>query len=133
LVVNARRAMPHGGRLTIETSEVESQSPDAGRPEMIRLRITDTGTGMTQAVARHAFDPFFTTDPATGTGLGLSTAYGVVKSAGGEISLSSRPGFGTVVYIDLPAAEPVAAAIAPPERQPAGGNGETVLVVEDDD
>ena len=133
LVVNARRAMPHGGRLTIGTSKAESQSPDTGRPEMIRLRITDTGIGMTQSVARHAFDPFFTTDPATGTGLGLSAAYGVVKSAGGEISLSSRPGVGTVVCIDLPAAEPVAAAITPPEHPPAGGNGETVLVVEDDD
>jgi two-component system, cell cycle sensor histidine kinase and response regulator CckA len=137
LVANSRRAMPDGGRLTIETSNVEVPPTESGGGELIRelirLCVTDTGIGMSEAVARHAFEPFFTTEPDVGTGLGLSTAYGVVKGAGGEISLTSQPGVGTVVRIDLPAAEHATAAKPRSEHRPAGGNGETVLVVEDDD
>jgi signal transduction histidine kinase len=127
LVANSRRAMPHGGALTIQTANVP------GDRAMVRIVVADTGTGMSEEVKGHAFEPFYTTDSANGTGLGLSTAYGVVKAAGGEIALFSRPGGGTTVRIDLPArlaatgvAEPAAPAL---ER----GHGERLLIVEDDD
>jgi len=138
LVANSRRAMPHGGRLSVETANVPAGAgagavtgDSAGA--LVRLTVSDTGTGMPQDVAKHAFEPFFTTDAGTGTGLGLSMAYGVVKGAGGEISLDSAPDRGTTVRIDLPTAESAAADPGDEQRQPAGGAGETVLVVEDDD
>jgi len=133
LVVNARAAMPHGGRLRICTAAV-------GRPgsgPRVRLTVADTGTGMPPDVAEHAFEPFFTTKgPGEGTGLGLATVYGVVRDAGGDITLHTEPDRGATFHIDLPpaagpAAEPAGPARAPAE-QPAGG-GETILVVEDDD
>jgi two-component system cell cycle sensor histidine kinase/response regulator CckA len=140
LVANSRRAMPHGGRLSVETANIAANADagtDAGAGDpagaLVRLTVTDTGTGMPQDVAKHVFEPFFTTDAGTGTGLGLSMAYSVVKGAGGEISLDSAPDRGTTVRIDLPAAEPTAAAPEDERRQPNGGAGETVLVVEDDD
>lgn len=148
LVANSRRAMPHGGRLTIQTSNVEAAVRSADDAEhgsraegripgahdvMVRLCVTDTGSGMSESVAKHAFEPFFTTDPVTGTGLGLSTAYGVVKAAGGDISLISGPGEGTTVRIDLPASDRAPTAARQPDPPPAGGDGETVLVVEDDE
>jgi two-component system, cell cycle sensor histidine kinase and response regulator CckA len=129
LVANSRRAMPHGGRLAIET---ENLTAETGAP-LVRIAVTDTGTGMSDEVRCHAFEPFYTTDPAVGTGLGLSTAYGVVKAAGGEITLGSCPGSGTTVRIDLPAhpALVVEAPAPPPARE--FGHGQRLLVVEDDD
>ena len=146
LLANARRAMPEGGRLVIETGNFDppvdqegtGQGEDApGRwPErgpLIRLRVTDTGDGMSETVRKHAFEPYYTTDSSIGTGLGLSSAYGVVKAYGGEIQLDSRPGAGTTVNIYLPAAERPAERPTAPEPDPPGGEGRMLLIVEDDD
>jgi signal transduction histidine kinase len=98
LAVNARDAMPGGGRLTIEATRVE-----AG----VRLVVEDTGQGMSEETLAKAFDPFFTTKPpGSGTGLGLATVYGIVSQAGGTIALDSAPGRGTRVAIELPCGEP---------------------------
>ncbi|KAB2349081.1 response regulator [Actinomadura rudentiformis] len=129
VLLNARAAMPEGGRVTIRTAGVEA----AGVPPIVRLSLTDTGFGMSPEVAERAFEPFFTTKRrGQGTGLGLSTVYGAVKEAGGEIGIESEPGEGTTVTIDLPATrEPAPAAVdsgpARPHRRDA-----TALVVEDD-
>jgi PAS domain S-box-containing protein len=138
LAMNARDAMPSGGKLIIETSTVDLDG-DMLRPELspgryARLSVSDTGSGMTPEVVGHAFDPFFTTKPSgEGTGLGLATVYGIVTEAGGDVRLYSEPGMGTTVKVELPA---VAGAPVPSERaqveRPAG-RGETVLVVEDEE
>jgi len=128
LVVNARDAMPGGGRLEICTDRVEVDGRDHAR-----LVVRDTGTGMSREVAERAFEPFFTTkDASGGAGLGLATVYGIVTQAGGQATLNSVPGEGTTVSVILPAAE----AAPDPPRVPtrvAGGRGETVLVVEDEE
>ncbi len=135
LAVNARDAMPGGGRLTIEADAVElgeGGRVPAGR--YVRLRVRDTGQGMSPEVLQRAFEPFFTTKPAgKGTGLGLATVYGVVKQSGGEIFLDSAPGAGTTVEIYLPALEAPAEA-QPPSAAPheAPPNEGLILVVEDD-
>jgi two-component system, cell cycle sensor histidine kinase and response regulator CckA len=124
LIVNARDAMPGGGRLTVST-EVDARR--------VSLRVTDTGTGMSDEVAARAFDPFFTTkEQGRGTGLGLATVYGIVQGAGGRVWIETIPGQGTTVEIDLPLAEqePVPADERP--APPVAGRGETVLVVEDE-
>jgi PAS domain S-box-containing protein len=128
LAVNARDAMPEGGLLTVATSLVHGD----GAP-WVELRVTDVGEGMDADVAAHAFDPFFTTKPlGHGSGLGLATVYGVVSDAGGTIGLTSAPGAGSTFAIRLPVpAEVVGAPEAPAISSPAIGNGETVLVVED--
>jgi len=152
LVSNSRRAMPYGGRLVIETrnlgpadasdrtAAVQARSgraaagADAGAPGgVVRLSVTDTGVGMPEHVRKHAFEPFFTTDSTAGTGLGLSSAYGVVRAAGGEISLASEPGDGTTVHIELPAARGRVPEPPEPEPSPVRGRGQTLVVVEDDD
>lgn len=130
LVVNSRKAMPNGGRLIIKTDAVEGTRPDA-RP-MVRLCVTDTGVGMSEEVLEHAFEPYFTTDSESGTGLGLSSAYGVVTAAGGEISLSSALGAGTTVEIRLPTVDHTEQAAPDAQSEPARGAGRTVLLVEDD-
>jgi two-component system, cell cycle sensor histidine kinase and response regulator CckA len=130
LVVNARAAMPHGGRLTIGTSNVLTR--DSGT--LVRLFVEDTGTGMEPAVAERVFEPFFTTKgPGEGTGLGLATAYGAVKEAAGDIRLWSELGKGTTFEIDLPAAAHLAPVLAKVADEVADGGGETILVVEDED
>ena len=138
LAVNARDAMPGGGTLTIATDNiVTAVRPADGDParqeHRVRLRVSDTGTGMTADVIEHAFEPFFTTKGAgRGTGLGLATVYGILTQAGADIQISSEPGIGTTFTIVLPvtgeAAMP-AAETAPSEWEP---HGETVLVVEDE-
>lgn len=141
LSVNARDAMPHGGRLSIRTSRPkpgEKRHPDCAAGDagqFARLEVSDTGTGMSPEVLAHVFEPFFTTKPAgKGTGLGLSTAYGVVRQAGGGISARSVPGKGTTFTIDLPLSAASAAAAAAPETSAAPPRGrETILLVEDDD
>ena len=127
LAVNARDAMPHGGSLTIETANVETEDGPA-----VELRMTDTGTGMTDSEREQLFDPFFTTK-AGGTGLGLATVYGVVEQSGGTIEVDSAPGMGSSFRICLPRASTPAEPPAPRHVPdiPARGN-ETVLLVEDE-
>ena len=138
LVVNAREAMPDGGRIRISTGqwrEGEPPGPGAapGRPaEYVSLWVSDTGVGMDPATQSHIFEPFFTTKPAgNGIGLGLSTAYGIVEQSGGTISVDSAPGEGTTFGIHFPRHHGVAAMPAP-TPPPASGGKETLLLVEDE-
>jgi nitrogen-specific signal transduction histidine kinase/CheY-like chemotaxis protein len=138
LAVNARDAMPRGGRLTIETKNLEVTAARAGHPgtppgSYVLLRVSDTGEGMSDEVQRHVFEPFFTTKaPGKGTGLGLATVYGVVTQSGGQITFRSRPGVGTSFEILLPRSVEQQSQV-PLERPRAPRRvTETVLVVEDD-
>jgi PAS domain S-box-containing protein len=139
LAINARDAMPDGGTLTIETSNVElSGYPGDGvsaRGEFVTVRVSDTGVGMPPDVLARAFDPFYTTKPlGQGTGLGLSMVYGFVRQTGGDVRITSEPGAGAVIQLFLPRAS-VEAVDRPPAHTgdtPQGG-GECILVVEDDE
>jgi PAS domain S-box-containing protein len=140
LTVNARDAMPEGGRLVIETANVLIGEEYVGtRAEIapglyVTLSVTDTGTGMSEEVLSHVFEPFFTTKPqGSGTGLGLATSHGIVKQSGGHIWIHSELGQGTTVTILLPqvASRSDRAGEAPAPRPPARGT-ETILVVEDE-
>ncbi len=141
LAVNARDAMPHGGRLIIETGEVTLDPEYAARnPGMVPgphvlLAVSDTGTGMTDEIRAHIFEPFFTTkEPGKGTGLGLATVYGIVKQAGGYIQVESQAGTGTTFRIYLPRTEERAISLqasAPPDVRQADAH-ETILLVEVD-
>jgi len=140
LAVNARDAMPGGGTLTIQTSNVTvdddfiAGGSKALPGRHVRLRVSDSGTGMPADVIERAFEPFFTTKPqGAGTGLGLATVYGIIAQAEGHIQIYSEPGAGTTFSILLPAT--TEAAIAIPEQTPyrRSPKGETILVVEDED
>ena len=129
LVVNARDAMPTGGTLTIETSEVDSAL--LGR--QVCLAVEDTGEGMTDAVRARAFEPFFTTKAqGQGSGLGLATVYGIVKQANGYVQIDSRVGHGSRFLVSLPAIDAVEAEAAGPGVARVDG-AEVVLLVEDQD
>jgi signal transduction histidine kinase/ActR/RegA family two-component response regulator len=143
LAVNARDAMPNGGKLTIETANAHldeayaAQHSEVSAGQYVMLAVTDTGTGMTPEVISKVFEPFFTTKPlGQGTGLGLSMVYGFIKQSGGHVAIYSEPGQGSAVKVYLP-------RFVRPEPQPAlatgplapahpPGDGETILVVEDD-
>ena len=145
LAVNARDAMPGGGTLTIDTSNitVDADTVDADtvaggsrapQGQNVRLRISDTGVGIPADVLEHVFEPFFTTkQDGSGTGLGLATVYGIIAQAGGQIQIYTEPGMGTTFTITLPVTAqelvPVTATV-PYQRSP---KGETVLVVEDEE
>ena len=138
LVINARDAMPDGGRLLIQTEGVNiaaDQAPfTAG--EYVRLSVQDTGCGMSSEVIARAFDPFFTTKPiGQGTGLGLSMVYGFINQTGGQVNIDSREGQGTRIDLFLPCLAELASAAPAAERltvAPCAAHGERVLVVEDE-
>jgi PAS domain S-box-containing protein len=139
LALNARDAMPQGGTLTIETSNVEVEGTakhDRGlkKGRYILLSVRDTGTGMDQATLARIFEPFFTTkEPGKGTGLGLSTVYGIIQQSGGHIFAASQPGEGTAFHIYLPRTEEAAEVALPSDAGAVSAKreGETILLVED--
>ncbi len=141
LAVNARDAMPHGGRLTIQTDTATvEREPAEGELGMSPgryavLSVRDTGCGMTPEVQSRLFEPFFTTkEVGKGTGLGLATVYGIVRQSQGHITVDSSPGAGTTFHIYLPLAEGSPAAPAPPsESRPVSRGRETVLLIEDEE
>ena len=139
LAVNARDAMPGGGTLSIDTSNItvdaDSIAGGAESPlgQQVRLRVSDTGTGMSPEVIEHAFEPFFTTKTdGGGTGLGLATVYGILKQADGHIRIYSEPGGGTTFSITLPVTSQAAALQTREVTYERTPRGETVLVVEDE-
>jgi len=138
LAVNARDAMPEGGVLTVETGSFtveEEQYPNLSAGPHARLTVSDTGCGMTTDVLARCLEPFYTTKPkGEGTGLGLATVYGIVKQAGGHVTIYSTPDVGTAVRVYLPVNEdPSAAPVEQAAARSAEGRGETILVVEDED
>jgi len=142
LAINARDAMPGGGRLTIEAAnavldrEYCQVNPEVAPGQYAMLSVSDTGTGMNKEVLGRAFEPFFTTkELGHGTGLGLSQVYGFVKQSGGHIKIYSEVGQGTTVKIYLPRffGTDEADQLIEGELLGQGENGETILIVEDDD
>src|SRR5207249_8178546 len=130
LAVNARDAMPGGGRLTIEAANMVVET----RPgRYVMLAVSDTGIGMDEQNKARVFEPFLTTkESGKGTGLGLATVYGIVKQAGGFITVDSEPGRGTSFKVYLPCVdEPLAPAVTPPAVMEPPRGTETVLVAED--
>lgn len=139
LAVNARDAMPHGGRLSIRTAlervRAEDARPEAREGQYVVLTVRDTGVGMSPGIIDKVFEPFFTTKPiGQGTGLGLSTVYGIVSQSGGFIDIKSAPGQGTsfVVYLPLYEGAPIDAGDAE-DLSSVDSGSETILLVEDDD
>lgn len=142
LTVNARDAMPDGGMLSFETLNADPESGAEATGGFVRIRVTDTGMGMDDAVRSRIFEPFFTTkDVGKGTGLGLATVHGIVMESGGQIAVSSVIGSGTTFTIDLPRTDALSTqtsnaqpsdAAGPAPRGDASGDGETILLAEDE-
>jgi PAS domain S-box-containing protein len=136
LLVNARDAMPQGGKIAMETSNVEIREEDRDLDLVpggyVMLKVTDTGHGMDSATLSHVFEPFFTTKPmGKGTGLGLAMVYGIVKQSGGSVRAESEAGRGTAFRVYLPAVEGTAHKPQPSADDVKGGS-ETILVAEDE-
>jgi signal transduction histidine kinase len=141
LAINSRDAMPDGGRITIETANKwldarAARDRDLSPGQYISLSVSDTGTGMTPEVMGRAFDPFYTTKPlGQGTGLGLSMIHGFVRQSGGQVRIYSEVGHGTTVCLYLPRFAGPAEADYPADIEPQleQGQGETVLVIDDEE
>jgi two-component system cell cycle sensor histidine kinase/response regulator CckA len=138
LVVNARDAMPRGGRIELETSNFECIDPVRVESGMlapgryVALRVADTGTGMDEETRAQIFEPFFTTKEASGgTGLGLASAYGIISQSRGQIDVASRLGEGSRFTIYLPVAREATVEVTPTDPAPASRGRETILLVED--
>ena len=142
LAINARDAMPNGGMLTIETRHVTLDADAAGRipnarpGDYVMLTVSDTGHGMSPEVLKHAMEPLFTTkEPGKGTGLGLATVHSTVRQSGGFVAIDSAVGEGTSVHLYFPKAEPgpIVSRATPSTQKAPLGDGELILVVEDND
>jgi PAS domain S-box-containing protein len=140
LAVNARDAMPGGGKLTLETDNVvldeayARSNPEVKPGPYVMIAVSDTGTGIPQAIREKVFDPFFTTKATgKGTGLGLSMVYGFVKQSGGHIKIYSEEGHGTTIKLYLPRLADEGPKVAEQAPAPVVGGHETILVVEDDE
>ncbi len=140
LAINARDAMPSGGRLTIEAADVQIDRVYAATAglertgDYIMVSVADTGHGMTREVLTKAFDPFFTTkQPGKGTGLGLSMVYGFAKQSGGHVMIDSEPGQGTIVRLYLPRTTDAEVAPEPEADREAARGSETIMLVEDNE
>jgi CheY-like chemotaxis protein len=138
LAINARYAMPEGGRISIETSKVvldeeytKSHEGIAPGP-YVMLAITDSGMGMTKEIQKKIFEPFFTTKGSQGTGLGLATVYGIVKQHKGHVFVYSEPGMGTTFKIYFPATEKSVNKVRDTSPTLVPGGNETLLIVDDD-
>jgi PAS domain S-box-containing protein len=139
LAVNARDAMPSGGKLTIETANTDvDQVYISGRPGLatgryVTVKVSDTGTGMSAEVVDRAFEPFYSTKPkGEGSGFGLAAVYGIITQAGGSARIYSEPGLGTTVNLLLPVTGLAPSADGQPPPRPVRGRGEVVLIVEDE-
>ncbi|MBC8238857.1 MAG: response regulator [Alphaproteobacteria bacterium] len=140
LALNARDAMPGGGKLTLDCRNIQLQDVDIAEDidamagDYVMLAVSDTGTGMDAETRQHVFEPFYTTKGVgEGSGLGLSMVYGFAKQSGGHVDICSEPGLGTTVKLYLPRATHPSAEIEPVRREASpSGHGEAVLVIEDD-
>jgi signal transduction histidine kinase len=140
LAINARDAMPHGGRITIGTANAEvdetsvRHNPAAKLGPYVMLAVSDTGVGMDEETQSRIFEPFFSTkEIGKGTGLGLSTVFGIVKQSAGTITVSSKPGYGTTFRIYFPRCAEAPSVTRPAKAVPLRGGSETLLLVDDTD